>query len=56
MMFSYESCLYRYKEEALAVTTDPDQKFDLAMDLKRVDIAHALLLEGTEMYEVKHLG
>lgn len=33
-----------FKEEALAVTTDPDQKFELAVELKRIDIAHEVLL------------
>jgi len=34
-----------FKEEALAVTTDPDHKFDLALELEHVDIAHSLLAE-----------
>lgn len=33
-----------FKEEALAVTTDPDQKFELAIDLKRMEVAHEVLL------------
>jgi coatomer subunit beta' len=37
-----------FKEEALAVTTDPDHKFDLALELGHVDIAHALMLETPE--------
>lgn len=32
-----------FKEEALAVTTDNDQKFELAIELKRMEIAHAVL-------------
>jgi len=34
-----------FKEEALTVTTDPDHKFDLALELDHVDIAHSLLVE-----------
>ncbi len=34
-----------FKEEALAVTMDPDHKFDLALELGHVDIAHALMDE-----------
>ena len=37
-----------FKEEALAVTTDPDHKFDLALELGHVDIAHSLMLETPE--------
>jgi coatomer subunit beta' len=34
-----------FKEEAFAVTTDPDHKFDLALELGQTEIAHQLLLE-----------
>lgn len=34
-----------FKEEALAVTSDPDHKFELAIDLKKLDIARKVLLE-----------
>ncbi len=34
-----------FKEEALAVTADPDHKFDLALELGHVDVAHALMGE-----------
>ena len=37
-----------FKEEALSVTTDPDHKFDLALELGHVDIAHALMEEIPE--------
>ena len=37
-----------FKEEALAVTTDVDHKFDLAIDLNQVDIAHSLMSEIPE--------
>jgi coatomer subunit beta' len=37
-----------FKEEAFAVTTDPDHKFDLALELGQIDMAHALLLETPE--------
>jgi coatomer subunit beta' len=37
-----------FKEEAFAVTTDPDHKFDLALELGQIDMAHALLLETSE--------
>eukprot|EP01083_Nonionella_stella_P216486 778085_1 len=37
-----------FKEEALAVTTDPDHKFDLALELSHVDIAHSLMDEIPE--------
>jgi coatomer subunit beta' len=35
-----------FKEEALAVTTDPDHRFELALDLKKLDIGHSVLLNG----------
>lgn len=34
-----------FKEEALAVTQDSDHKFDLALELGQVDLAHQILLE-----------
>jgi len=34
-----------FKEEALAVTNDLDHKFELAIDLRRMEIAHKVLLE-----------
>mmetsp|Transcript_97180 Transcript_97180/g.190856 ORF Transcript_97180/g.190856 Transcript_97180/m.190856 type:complete len:1040 (+) Transcript_97180:130-3249(+) len=34
-----------FKEEALAVSTDPDHKFELAVDLRHMSIAHAVLAE-----------
>merc|ERR1712176_336914 len=34
-----------FKEEAFAVTTDPDHKFDLALELGQTETAHELLLE-----------
>jgi len=34
-----------FKEEAFAVTTDPDHKFDLALKLGQTETAHQLLLE-----------
>jgi len=34
-----------FKEEAMAVTTDPDHKFDLALELNHIDVAHSLLGE-----------
>jgi len=37
-----------FKEEAMAVTTDPDHKFDLALELGHIDIAHALMEEVPE--------
>lgn len=37
-----------FKEEAMAVTTDPDHKFDLAMELGHTDVAHSLLQETPE--------
>lgn len=37
-----------FKEEALAVTTDPDHKFDLSLELGQVDLAHTILLETPE--------
>jgi coatomer subunit beta' len=37
-----------FKEEAFAVTTDPDHKFDLALELGQTDTAHELLLETPE--------
>jgi len=32
-----------FKEEAFAVTTDPDHKFDLALELGQIEVAHQLL-------------
>lgn len=37
-----------FKEEALAVTADPDHKFDLSLELGHIDIAHALMEETPE--------
>jgi coatomer subunit beta' len=37
-----------FKEEAFAVTTDPDHKFDLALELGQIDTAHELLLKTPE--------
>lgn len=37
-----------FKEEALAVTTDPDHKFDLALELGHTEIAHSLMNEIRE--------
>ena len=37
-----------FKEEAFAVTTDHDHKFDLALELGQIDTAHQLLLETPE--------
>jgi coatomer subunit beta' len=34
-----------FKEEAMAVTTDPDHKFDLALELGHTDVAHVLMEE-----------
>mmetsp|Transcript_579 Transcript_579/g.1192 ORF Transcript_579/g.1192 Transcript_579/m.1192 type:complete len:972 (+) Transcript_579:202-3117(+) len=34
-----------FKEEALEVTTDADHKFDLALELGKIDIAHELMKE-----------
>jgi coatomer subunit beta' len=41
-----------FKEEALAVTPDSDHKFELAVDLRRMDVAHRVLLE----YKVDDVG
>ena len=37
-----------FKEEAFAVTTDPDHKFELALELGQIDVAHQLLQETAE--------
>lgn len=37
-----------FKEEAMAVTTDPDHKFDLSLELGQVEIAHTLMQETPE--------
>ncbi|KAL7681162.1 putative WD40/YVTN repeat-like-containing domain superfamily, coatomer alpha subunit [Plasmopara halstedii] len=34
-----------FKEEALALSTDPDQKFDLAVQLAKLDVAHEIMLK-----------
>jgi len=38
-----------FKEEALSVSTDPDHKFDLAIELNSIDVAHELLLDTAEI-------
>ena len=35
-----------FKEEALAVSTDPDHRFELALDLKHLDTAHGVLVQS----------
>eukprot|EP01038_Epipyxis_sp_PR26KG_P006138 gene6138-8463_t len=42
-----------FKEEALAVTTDLDHKFELAADLRKMDIAHRVLLDSDAASTVK---
>jgi coatomer subunit beta' len=37
-----------FKEEAMAVTTDHDHKFDLALELGMITVAHELLLDTPE--------
>lgn len=37
-----------FKEEAFAVTTDPDHKFDLSLELGQIETAHQLILETPE--------
>mmetsp|Transcript_6880 Transcript_6880/g.12347 ORF Transcript_6880/g.12347 Transcript_6880/m.12347 type:complete len:981 (-) Transcript_6880:96-3038(-) len=37
-----------FKEEALAVTTDPEHKFDLALELGQTEVGHELLKEVPE--------
>eukprot|EP00934_Nitzschia_sp_Nitz4_P000205 Nitzschia sp. Nitz4//scaffold116_size91068//49637//54838//NITZ4_004959-RA/size91068-snap-gene-0.7-mRNA-1//1//CDS//3329533581//205//frame0 len=37
-----------FKEEAFAVTTDPDHKFDLSLELGQIDVAHQILQETPE--------
>ena len=37
-----------FKEEALAVTTDNDHKFELAIDLRKMEIAHSVMKESTD--------
>ena len=37
-----------FKEEALAVSSDPDHKFELALDLRKLDVAHKVLLESSK--------
>jgi len=37
-----------FKEEAMAVTSDPDHKFDLALELGHIDVAHVLMEETAE--------
>jgi coatomer subunit beta' len=40
-----------FKAEALAVTTDLDHKFELAVDLRHMSIAHSVLVEATSKSE-----
>lgn len=42
-----------FKEEALEVTKDNDHKFELAIDLRKMDIAHQILIEESQKYESK---
>jgi len=37
-----------FKEEAFAVTTDPDHKFDLALELDQIETAHEVLVQTPE--------
>ncbi|KAL9183551.1 hypothetical protein ACHAXT_004407 [Thalassiosira profunda] len=37
-----------FKEEALEVTTDDDHKFDLALELGKIDVAHELMKQTPE--------
>mmetsp|Transcript_5141 Transcript_5141/g.4631 ORF Transcript_5141/g.4631 Transcript_5141/m.4631 type:complete len:986 (-) Transcript_5141:43-3000(-) len=39
-----------FKEEALNVTLDPDHKFELAIDLRKIDIAHDILINENKKY------
>ena len=45
-----------FKEEALAVSSDPDHRFELAVDLRKMDVAHAVLLdpEVSHCYSTHH--
>jgi coatomer subunit beta' len=43
--------LQGFKEEALAVSTDPDHRFELALDLRKMDIAHTILAESGDKDE-----
>lgn len=40
-----------FKEEALTVTLDSDHKFELAIDLRKMEIAHAVLMESSRKEE-----
>uniref|UniRef100_M4BLE0 Beta'-coat protein n=2 Tax=Hyaloperonospora arabidopsidis (strain Emoy2) TaxID=559515 RepID=M4BLE0_HYAAE len=40
-----------FKEEALALSTDPDQKFDLAVQLAKLDVARDIMLQEIDKGE-----
>lgn len=40
-----------FKDEALTVSTDPDHRFELAVDLKKLAIAHKVLVESDKKEE-----
>lgn len=41
-----------FKEEALAVTTDNEHRFELAIDLKHIDIALSILIEDDASHDI----
>lgn len=45
-----------FKEQALEVSLDPDHRFDLAIQLGKLDVAHAICLESSNEHKWKQLG
>lgn len=41
-----------FKEEALALSTDPDQKFDLAVQLAKLDVARDIMLQEIDQKDM----
>ena len=45
-----------FKEQALVVSTDPDHRFDLALNLGQIDTAREIALEQDSEHKWKQLG
>lgn len=45
-----------YKEKALEVSTDLDHRFELAIQLENLDVAHEIALKSDSETKFKHLG
>lgn len=45
-----------FKEQALAVSTDPEHKFELAVQLGNLEVAHELAKEACSVQKWRQLG